>query len=259
MDVIRTYSRLRPRVLDPSLVRRTRRLRDRQLTNIYSQIDRFAAIWQAAHPGAWAFTEEGRKILDGDSVPFCKSRGSTGTDDKFWTGNDAQSTLRYGNYYEDAYDPTGEKFQDASDVKKNFLNLYRWSIPWTGFLADLIDSHESMAPLDLTQAQVYLPPDGVPGGIGPVLGQAPQIVMSAMTSAAAAISNLAISSTTSRTFAAAPDDSLSQVDSKPVAPETSTGPVAFTNMPASATDVAPATVDESKYYRDWYIDNVVEA
>lgn len=233
---------------------------------MYSNIDRYAAIWQAAHPGSWVTSKGAKADLAGNNVPFRKSRGATSKDDVYWLGNDQQNSRLYGSYYEDAYDPKQQRLKTGDDVKKNFVNLYGWSIPNSGPAAQVPAPPDSMKPLDLTHAQVFSPPDGLPAGPGPVLGHAPQVVMkkvthaatAAVTTAAATVSAAIGTTLPIAQFAIVPDQSLKQIDTHPVAPGASTSTKAFTNVSKDATDVAPPNVDESKYHRDWYIDDIVE-
>lgn len=129
---------------------------------------------------------------------------------------------------------------------------------------------ESMKPLNLKDAQVYQPPDSVPLNPGPIRTEKSQKLM---TFARRAPESVVVAATQSHEEAAvepdaptepsqipavkAPSEEALQIDPAPAAAGDSAS-FAFTNIPEGATDVAPADVDETKYYRDWYVDDIVE-
>lgn len=213
------------------------------LTKCFSKIDRDAAIWQAANPKTWTATKDSIASLAEDNLPFRKQPGNI-PKQSFFDGNAAQQTTRYGNYYKDAADMAPD------DVRRNYYRLYNWALPrdenW-----DNLTPPDDMKPLPVEKSQAFDfkqgSPSGAPGNIGPVTGGRSQATMGGFNDAAP----------DEEPFTVEPSQAALEVSVSAVDPGTETR-FAFTNMSPDATDVAPADLDESKYYRDWYIDNVVE-
>lgn len=168
----------------------------------------------------------------------------------------------FGNDYIDARG-------SANEVKTRFQNLYSWSVRSTQPDQQFKTPPPEIQPLLIQTAQVFQytqAPLADLGGAGPVLGHAPQVAMHAVSRAAASLSET-ISHTLSDTLgsskskpvtAAAAAEESSPIDTAPVTPGSNTSGVAFTNMPDNTTEAAPPDVDEGKYLRDWYIDNIVQ-
>lgn len=250
LDVFSSNSRFRPGFLDPSCVSS---LPVAEVTTYsrYSSIDRWAAIWQAAHPDKW-FTN-GQDAAQQGSLPFQSPDGA------FWNHNQVRDTTVFGNDYIDARGA-------ADDVKTRFRSLYAWSVRSTQPDQQFKTPPTEMQPLPIQYAQVYQYADSeVPpvGGPGPAIGHMAQTALHVVsraaepitTTLAAAINdNLTLSQSSP---AIPPSGDTKAIDTAPVAPGSHEGK-AFTNMPENAVDAAPASIDEKKYLRDWYIDNIVQ-
>lgn len=212
---------------------------------LHSQIDRWFAIWQAANPGKW-FDGSIKSRAETPALPFRHPQGTTKS--PYWNANLAQETKTFGYTYKDA-------LGTADKVKGDFKKLYEWSTRPGGRPIGVVP--DAMIPLEILEAQVfqYPPVDSTTNVIREVLNKGPQLAMRVVetaTTAATSAATKANAPETTATGASAP------VDTKPATPGSTTSGVAFTNMPASTVDAAPKSVDESKYYRDWYVDNIVE-
>lgn len=230
---------------------------------ICSNIDRYAAIWQAAHPNSWVEIPDCVEALAGEDKPFRKQRAAPGGADTFWVGDEARDFTNLGNYYEDAYNPEAPMSPEA--VKQRFRYLYEWSIRQGRRGAGFGQIPPEMEPLEvLEKAQVFdykgVEAGEVPVDIGPVLGDGDQESMGVAAAAASdgvAAAEEAPSEPIEAPAIVAPSEQVLEVPTTAATPGT-TATSAFTNIPSGATNVADPDVDESKYYRDWYIDNQVE-
>lgn len=150
----------------------------------------------------------------------------------------------------------------AEDVKKRFVYLHDWSVRPGRPGSDFGQIPDERKPLDLSTAQVYnyegLKDAIVPLEPGPAIGDdAQEALGGAAAEAGEAREEEPPSEPIDDPVPAAPTEEQLRVTTSAAAPGT-TAEFAFTNIPADATDVAPPDVDESKYYRDWYIDNRVQ-
>ena len=179
-----------------------------------------------------------------------------------WKIDEARYTDAFGYTYADA-------LGSAQDVVDRFVSFYEWA----SSRSQSTDPPPEMAPLPYLDGQAfqYNHSGSLPGSIGPVLGNAPQVIMKTMEKASFAVTSTitqavaAVAPTQSEAVSreeipkAEPAEvSANTIDTSPVQPGQNSSPVAFTNMPSNATDVEPANIDDSKYFRDWYIDNVVQ-
>lgn len=219
----------------------------------HCQIDRWAAVWQAAHPDKW-FTN-GQGAAQQGSLPF---RGSDG---QFWNHNQVGDTSVFGNDYTEARG-------SADQVKARFKSMYAWSVRSTQPDRQFKTPPAEMMPLPIQIAQVYQYTNGgfpIPrlDGPGPAFGHMAQTAMHAVSRAVEPITQSFVASvgntlgSSHASPAIPPSEETKAVDTTPVPPGTHDGK-AFTNMPENAVDAAPADIDESKYLRDWYIDNIVQ-
>jgi tyrosinase len=208
---------------------------------LHSQIDRWFAIWQAANPGKW-FDGSIESYAETPALPFRHPQGTTKS--PYWNANLAQETKTFGYTYKDA-------LGTADEVKRNFKNLYEWSIRPGGGPVD------GMIPLNVVAAQVFQYPlvDSTTNVVREVLNKGPQVAMRVVETATAAATSATAKASAPETTATGAE---APVDTKPATPGPTTSGVAFTNMPASTVDAPTKSVDESKYYRDWYVDNIVE-
>ena len=114
-----------------------------------SNIDRYLAIWQAAHPNAWidpntARLKEELKSLKNDLRPFYKTANT------FWTSLDAEDTQVFGYRYADVK-------KTPEETKESFRHRHTWSIrPQQSIPEWMPDAPPEMEPLDLSGAQVYV-------------------------------------------------------------------------------------------------------
>lgn len=140
-------------------------------------------------------------------------------------------------------------------VIEDFEKLYSWATR-TDPQGDKVSPPPELAPLPITEAQVfqYSTPHAVRNLTSKVVNEGPQVVLSAMKATGAAAAEAA-------GFAAPvvqSSESVPATDTSPVAPGANTSGVAFTNLEAADVQDTPAAVDESKYHRDWFVDNVVK-
>ena len=114
-----------------------------------SNIDRYLAIWQAAHPGSWKDpkTKELKKelkSLEDELRPFYKQ------DKTFWTSLDVEDTKVLGYTYADVK-------KTPEETKKLFRHRHKWSIrPKIDLGKWRPIAPIEMEPLDLSSAQVYV-------------------------------------------------------------------------------------------------------
>ena len=114
-----------------------------------SNIDRYLAIWQAAHPNAWIDSDTGRlkeelKSLENDLKPFYKTANT------FWTSVDAEDTQVFGYRYADVK-------KTPKETKELFRHRHTWSIrPELSTPEWMPNAPPEMEPLDLSGAQVYV-------------------------------------------------------------------------------------------------------
>ena len=191
----------------------------------FSQIDRFMAIWQAANPNAWFDSgTDGANLL-----PFRKQKTPT---EAFWTSADVKSTKTFGYTYPEVLE---------SDVKTAFDNHYKWA---TTEPCATSGPPDSMKIVDVSSAPVFKSQSS---------------------------SNTA-GGTTSFRVAAQPVE-LERVQVSMVSDSESAQPVSETSAEqkeialqrsirtdndTEVASAAAAAVDESKTYRDWFIDTIVE-
>jgi hypothetical protein len=208
---------------------------------LHSQIDRWFAIWQAANPGKW-FDGSIESFAKTPALPFYHPQGTPKS--PYWNANLSQETKVFGYTYKDA-------LGTADKVKSNFKKLYEWSTRPGGKPVD------GMVPLNIVEAQVfqYPPVDSTTHVVRDVLNKGPQVAMRVAETATAAATSAAAKANAPETTATG---AKAPVDTTPAAPGSTTSGPAFTNMPASTVDAPTESVDESKYYRDWYVDNIVE-
>lgn len=219
-----------------------------------SQIDRWFAIWQAAHPTRW-FEGQFLEVVNGqrrrsqigplakeDAVPFVHPSGA------YWNGNTSQKTQDFGYVYREAVGTPQE-------VQDRFAKLYSWSVRSKTESGDYEPPPPEMEPLNVNTAQVFqYTAASVPNTLMSMAAvEAPQVVMQAMETTAKVASDVVGSS------APKAEPSPANVDPTPAAPGTRADGAAFTNFePAAETEAPAKSIDESKYSRDWYVDNVVE-
>lgn len=116
---------------------------------MYSNIDRYLAIWQAAHPGSWRDpkTNQLKKelhSLEDELRPFYKQ------DKTFWTSLDAEDTTVLGYTYADVK-------KSSEETKDSFRHRHSWSIRYQANSEDLGPTAPvEMEPLDLSGAQVFV-------------------------------------------------------------------------------------------------------
>lgn len=216
-------------------------------------MDRWFAIWQAAHPTRWfdgQFTgdsglpEDIAPLAKEVALPFRHPKGS------YWDGNLSQDTKVFGYTYKDA---TGS----AADVKKNFANLYTWAVRSRTGTGKYGTPPPTMAPLNVNEAQVfkYTTTHFLNNVVRNGILKAPQAVLGAVKATALATNETSGSSWVQKTENPA---DTAPVDTSPVAPGTKSSSVAFSNLQPDQAVENNRNVDESKYARDWYIDNLVE-
>lgn len=216
-------------------------------------MDRWFAIWQAAHPTRWfdgkwngdtGLPEDIAPLAKEAALPFRHPQGA------YWNGDLSQDTKVFGYTYNDA---TGS----AQDVKKNFANLYTWAVRSRTGTGKYGTPPPTMDPLNVNEAQVfkYTATQGLNNIVHSGILKAPQAVLGAAKAAALATNGTPGSSWTQKTETTA---DAAPIDTSPVTPGTNSSSVAFSNMqPAQAAENSQ-NIDESKYARDWYIDNLVE-
>ena len=111
-----------------------------------SNIDRYFAIWQAAHPNSW-FDGENKDLADQDLLPFFSPKGQDPRG--FWTSNSARHTTKFGYTYEDV-------LSNPNETVENFERKHEWSLRPKDLAKDWHPViHPDMIPLDLSRAQVY--------------------------------------------------------------------------------------------------------
>ncbi|KIX96367.1 uncharacterized protein Z520_08145 [Fonsecaea multimorphosa CBS 102226] len=90
----------------------------------HAQIDRWFAVWQAAHPDSWFDPGEDQAPL----LPFRTSKGDTPANDRFWDSAGSKSTETFGYTYPDLK-TTLEPHQQGynKQVAKDFVDRYRWA------------------------------------------------------------------------------------------------------------------------------------
>ena len=114
-----------------------------------SNIDRYLAIWQAAHPDGWKDPKtkklkEGLKCLEDGLRPFYKQ------DKTFWTSLDAEDTKVLGYTYADIQ-------ATSEETRKLFRHRHAWSRqPHIASVDWKPTAPTEMEPLDLSSAQVYV-------------------------------------------------------------------------------------------------------
>ena len=114
-----------------------------------SNIDRYLAIWQAAHRDGWRDPKtnnlkEDLKCLKDGLRPFYKQ------DKTFWTSLDAEDTKALGYTYADVR-------KTSEETKKLFRHRHDWSIrPHIASQDWKPAAPTEMEPLDLSSAQVYV-------------------------------------------------------------------------------------------------------
>jgi tyrosinase len=218
------------------------------------QIDRWFAIWQAAHPDRWfegQFVERVNgsqkrsqiaPLAKEDALPFVHPSGS------YWNGNLSKKTQDFGYIYKEA-------LGTAQEVKDRFAKLYSWSVRSKTESGDYEAPPPEMEPLNVNSAQVFQYTAASVSNrlMSMAAAAAPQVVMQAMETSTKVASEVVGSS------APKAETSSANVDPVPAAPGTRADGAAFTNFEPTAETEAPAkSIDESKYARDWYVDNVVE-
>ena len=114
-----------------------------------SNIDRYLAIWQAAHPDGWRDPKtkklkEDLKCLEHELRPFYKQ------DKTFWTSLDAEDTETLGYTYPDVQ-------TTSEETKELFRHRHAWSIRPQQDSEDWRPiAPTEMEPIDLSSAQVYV-------------------------------------------------------------------------------------------------------
>lgn len=219
-----------------------------------SLIDRWFAIWQAAHPGKWydgQFRDKRNKgkttdippLATENAVPFLHPDG------KFWNGNRSQDTETFGYVYTDAVKESAQKVVD------DFVDLYSWAARHDP-QGEKVSPPEKLAPLPVKEAQVFQYPTAhaVTNFASMVADKAPQVAFGAVKTTAAVVTEAAGLAAP----VVEPTESAPPIDTSPVAPGTNTSGVSFTNMEPTDVQDSPEAIDESKYHRDWFVDNVVK-
>jgi cytoskeletal protein RodZ len=216
-------------------------------------VDRWFAICQAAHPSRWfdgqfngdnGHPEDIAQLAKEAALPFRHPQGS------YWNGDLSQDTKVFGYTYNDA---TGS----AQEVKKNFADLYTWAVRSRTGTGKYGTPPPSMAPLNVNEAQVfkYTATQVLKNVVQNGILKAAQAVLGAVKATALATNGTPGSSWTQNTETPA---NAAPVDTSPVTPGTNSSSVAFSNMQPAQVAENTQNVDESKYARDWYIDNLVE-
>ncbi|KAK3717680.1 hypothetical protein LTR37_005747 [Vermiconidia calcicola] len=213
----------------------------------HCQIDRWLAIWQAAHPNSW-FSGDQDNLL-----PFRVSKNPA----RFWNSRQSISTQDFGYTYPDLVGG------GATQVEAAFKNHYAWSVRTAQF-PTIGNPPTDMAPLDLSRAQVYqFSATFTSDRSINFMAAAPQAIQQPLMAA----SKVAVqtSSAAREAVAGAEKDPQQPVghkkerpsnrgDKKKVAKGRS-----FRNLDDSQTSIkAPSPVEESKVNREWFIDDVVE-
>ena len=126
---------------------------------LYSNIDRYLAIWQDIHPDRWFRAKSSQKALQDDLLPFFCPPGKDGK--QFWTSKTCQFTTNFGYTY-------SEVKGSPNATINNFQDLYSWSLrPQPEPPLWQPKPPLSMTPLDLSDAKVfkghpeYIPPRSV--------------------------------------------------------------------------------------------------
>ena len=108
-------------------------------------IDRYLAIWQAAHPDSWF--DDDSDLAKQPLLPFFSPKSQDHGD--FWTSDSARDTRKFGYTYSDV-------LSDPQATKDNFHSKYNWFVSsesklegWQPVIPP------DMIPLDLSRAQVY--------------------------------------------------------------------------------------------------------
>jgi tyrosinase len=195
----------------------------------HNQIDRWFAIWQAAHPGEWfaSPTSADPAKPDDPLLPFVRPDGPT----EYWTSNQSVDTETFGYTYPDI---DGIK-SDPKAVQKRFKDLYSWARRLTNKADPNVKPPPEMEPIDLSALYFF---EGVQG-FKPL--DKPTTTFSAVAAMAA------------------------NVAQAPLNAVAASAPLDFAVKSKAVPDVVPAFVSkpeveivEDKVSREWYIDDVVQ-
>ena len=199
----------------------------------HCQIDRWFAVWQAAHPNAWFTSDQTNQL------PFRTSKSP----EQFWTARGSRTTDAFGYTYPDLAGGAGQ-------VKSTFRNHYSWSVR-TAAQPKFGEPPADMAPLDISKAQVFQFTTGstVASAFHTLLAapikQVPELVESAK-------------AIVSKETAAKP--SKESEHKNPAHEKGDAKDKAF--RIAGSNDQIPITalsaVKESEVSREWFVDNIVE-
>lgn len=227
-----------------------------RLLRKFSNIDRWLAIWQAAHPNVWfdgTYFEGPRgkeverpvgPLAEEDALPFRYGLGTR----PMWNANLSKDTKAFGYLYKDA-------IGSPDAVKKRISDIYGWMVrDKTNKIGSI---HKDMEIIPVNEAQVFTgkaPLEAAKHMASMAVASAPQVLMNAMQ---ATVHTLSSSAGLSLGRFHQTLKSVEGITAKPVKPGTSTSRAVFTNLVASPA-TTPQTVDESKYTRNWYVDSVVE-
>lgn len=212
----------------------------------YSQIDRWFATWQAAHPGDW-FTDD---IFQNSLLPFRASKDASGQT-IFWNSIGSTTTDGFGYTYPDVGG-------NAQQVKDAFVARYTWQVR-TATQPNYGTPPAGMQPLDLSTAQVYQFQQGSPTStITSAVLSAPTIANKAVTAVKKPVTTSTPKATAEKVVgnesAAIPAPKTVTAGAKATAQSR-----VFTNLnPAQVALAAERKPDESKIAREWYVDHIVE-
>ncbi|KAL9070477.1 MAG: hypothetical protein Q9157_005808 [Trypethelium eluteriae] len=206
----------------------------------HCQIDRWLAIWQAAHPDKW---------FDGQYQELVNRR---------WTPTDIAPLAE-----EVATDDFGYVYKDAigspQEVRAKFASLYSWAVRSRTGTGKYGPPPPDMVPnanaVNSAQVFQYTAVNKVTNFASSAAFEAPQTVINFLQTTTSAASEKAGISSSEKAEETNGDAAAS---TNPVAPEANNSDISFTNLLQNQVAAAPNTVDESRYSRDWYVDNVVE-
>lgn len=223
-----------------------------------SQIDRFFAIWQAAHPDSWfngkydpkngTGVQDAKSLAQEAAVPFYRPDKTS-----FWNGDLSKNTATFGYVYKDAIGGS------ADQVKTNFRQKYGWltfrGVDPSGLPAST-DIPASMVPKPVDTSPVFQPVSAFTKPVAAVTHaarMAPQVAMQATEAVAALVAPAPSSDLVNETTPGA-----AAADTKPVTPGEAPTQVAFSNLVPEMTAPATPAADVGQTYREWYVDQVVE-
>jgi tyrosinase len=229
----------------------------------HCQIDRWFAVWQAAHDGRpdnW-FTQD-KTLPEEPLLPFIRSKVTDPARPYCWTSNASKSTRTFGYTYPEI---GGIETGNVVEVQKRWKNKYDWArrlSPLDGITTSN-GPPPTFEPLDLSKSQFFNGPQGVIPGFKPLSPK-----QSINTVEPPRLLSRIVATTLQLADKATPHVEAS---TNPAAPAASSSHTFVANTPQAIIDSAKklnsspkfstnplAKIPEETVSREWYIDNIVK-